>query len=352
MSAEPSPASTDVGATGTPQGAPDAFTRERWAWLKQVAADDGLTPFAFRVAFILADHLNRESRLSWPSQDRIGEVLRATRKGIQGAIAQLAERDHIAVIPSTNRKGGNRYRPILQQPVEDLDNANGSTHEHISHVTHGSHEDDPHATRGSTVMPPAGGPNLLKEPVEIERDSIPAPARPKRRPATAKAKTSDDDFGEWWAQVPRAVGKVDARKAYDKVITSGAATHADLLAGMMRYAAERQGQDPQYTKHPSTWLNKGCWADAPAQPQPTIRDQPMTRTQASRSEARQALEAIQSGMSPEDVSRGMHLNSKGRRMVNANRFMNELNRRNGTHTEYQSDAIIIDNDDQWPGDLS
>jgi hypothetical protein len=39
-----------------------------------------------------------------------------------------------------------------------------------------------------------------------------------------------------------------------------------LIAAVKRYADERAGQDPQYTKHPATWLNKGCWQDETSPP--------------------------------------------------------------------------------------
>jgi len=55
------------------------------------------------------------------------------------------------------------------------------------------------------------------------------------------------------------------------------ATPDQILQGAMRYAAERRGEDPRYTKHPATWLNKGCWSDATPPPQ----DQPAGRENAS-----------------------------------------------------------------------
>jgi hypothetical protein len=51
------------------------------------------------------------------------------------------------------------------------------------------------------------------------------------------------------------------------------ATPEELLAGAMRYAAERVGQDPKFTKNPATWLNKGSYADEPAQPIGNVIDQ-------------------------------------------------------------------------------
>lgn len=40
----------------------------------------------------------------------------------------------------------------------------------------------------------------------------------------------------------------------------------------MRYAGERSGEDPTFTKHPSTWLNAGCWADQPRPPHKATSD--------------------------------------------------------------------------------
>jgi uncharacterized protein YdaU (DUF1376 family) len=72
------------------------------------------------------------------------------------------------------------------------------------------------------------------------------------------------DFGEWWLEVPKKVGKGQAERAYRAARKEADA--ATLLAGMSRYAAQRDGQDVQFTKHPATWLNGKCWLDQPAKP--------------------------------------------------------------------------------------
>ena len=56
------------------------------------------------------------------------------------------------------------------------------------------------------------------------------------------------------------MAKEAARKAFAKAAVNGTDVEA-LIAGAQRYAVERQGQDPKYTKHPATWLNAGCWED-------------------------------------------------------------------------------------------
>ena len=72
---------------------------------------------------------------------------------------------------------------------------------------------------------------------------------------------SPDGFEEFWAATPRKTGKDDALRAYVKARKNTDAR--TLIEAMGRYAEERRGQDPQYTKHPATWLNKGCWKDEP-----------------------------------------------------------------------------------------
>lgn len=74
-------------------------------------------------------------------------------------------------------------------------------------------------------------------------------------------------FDRFWQAYPRRVGKDAAKAAFAKVLEKGRATADELIAGAERYAAERSTQDPTYTKHPTTWLNGGHWADEPARPQ-------------------------------------------------------------------------------------
>lgn len=72
----------------------------------------------------------------------------------------------------------------------------------------------------------------------------------------------DDEFEKFWHAYPRRTGKLDARRAYAKAVKLAAPDR--IIAGAYRYAQERYDQDEQFTKHPATWLNKGCWDDEPA----------------------------------------------------------------------------------------
>lgn len=90
----------------------------------------------------------------------------------------------------------------------------------------------------------------------------------------------DTEFeSEFWPAYPRKVGKGHAKSAYRT-----ARKHADketIIAGVRRYASERAGQDPTYTKHAKTWLNSQGWGDEPA-PRPTGHGPPQQRQRPHR----------------------------------------------------------------------
>ena len=74
----------------------------------------------------------------------------------------------------------------------------------------------------------------------------------------------DAQFDAFYSAFPRHVAKGSARRAFHRIIKNGSATAEQLILGAKRYAAERAGQDPRYTKHPATWLNGECWKDESA----------------------------------------------------------------------------------------
>lgn len=75
------------------------------------------------------------------------------------------------------------------------------------------------------------------------------------------------DFTEFWEHYPRKISKQSAIKAYRKARKLASA--ADILAGVIRYAAEQRGKDATYIKHPDAWLNSRRWEDDPA-PRPNV----------------------------------------------------------------------------------
>jgi uncharacterized protein YdaU (DUF1376 family) len=73
-------------------------------------------------------------------------------------------------------------------------------------------------------------------------------------------------FDEWWACWSIAGTKRAPRKAepvYGRLIRTGQITHDQLCDGVRRYMrwCQQQGAPPSKIKHPTTWLNGGCWDD-------------------------------------------------------------------------------------------
>lgn len=67
------------------------------------------------------------------------------------------------------------------------------------------------------------------------------------------------DFREqFWAAYPRKIEKKAAIAALERVRKSGSVPWEKLIGAVRAYAATA---DPEYTKHPTTWINKGCWDD-------------------------------------------------------------------------------------------
>lgn len=69
----------------------------------------------------------------------------------------------------------------------------------------------------------------------------------------------DIAFDKFWAEYPRKVGKVDARKAFAKVEVPV----DDLIAAVKKQKESSQwtSDGGQYIPNPSTWLNQGRWED-------------------------------------------------------------------------------------------
>jgi helix-turn-helix protein len=78
-------------------------------------------------------------------------------------------------------------------------------------------------------------------------------------------------FGAFWSNYPKKRDREAAKKAWIAAIERGVEPKR-IVDAAQAYARERFGQEPQYTKYPATWLNKGCYDDEPdPQPGPQLR---------------------------------------------------------------------------------
>lgn len=80
------------------------------------------------------------------------------------------------------------------------------------------------------------------------------------------------EFDEFYQAYPRREDRKAAERAYRTARKS--ATHAQIMAGLAGYVAEKRGAERQFIKLPATWLNAAAWENTPpAEPKPEFSDE-------------------------------------------------------------------------------
>lgn len=279
------------------------FTKDTAAWLKQVARDRSLPRGVGAVAIMLAlEYRNRQTWKAWPSVVTLAADVGMTRPGVQKTLRALQDGGHLDCEIGAGPYGANVYTFLLKAQTDvGAPPPTGISTPPPTDV--GSQRVDARQRTfpnpPTDVSEPANGRwhNLSDEPLDEppdERVSATSSQQnaSKRKGEPLPEEEIDRDFEEWWPHSPLKKEKLRARAAYGKARKR--ASREDLLLGIMRYAGEVEGRDPRYIKHPSTWLNAGCWQDEPAEPpagRPNGRDRPMSATEA----AELRLQAIDEG---------------------------------------------------------
>ena len=90
---------------------------------------------------------------------------------------------------------------------------------------------------------------------------LPSKDRVERKPRLQQ-KTIDKHFDTFWAAYPRRESKQGARDKFGRLLRDGT-TPETLIDGARRYAAycRKVNREREKIKHPTTWLNNGCWDD-------------------------------------------------------------------------------------------
>jgi hypothetical protein len=275
----------------------------KWLWIEQVACDASLPPTAVRVAIVIGSHLNDKTGDAWPSIDTIAEVLEVVPNCVRKSIKALAGNGHLEIEPGGGRNVQNRYRliakkshvPIFKQrtgvkgfeekpctPVhKTLHSCSQNPAQAFTKTLHGSAPElkdknlENELVEGtlSPAAPEASEEEKVVDlfPVGGMVGKVTPPARSSTRKGSVPAKGELEGFDEFWQAFPRRIGKDAARKAYAAAIKR--ATPEEIIAGARAYSAIRMAEpDPErrerFTKHPSSWLNGGHWADEAPQFRP------------------------------------------------------------------------------------
>ena len=164
------------------------------------------------------------------------EAIAIAVEAIEAAVAEATEKE-------ADRKARDRDRKRAQKDAA------------------GNSVEIPRKILGTSVEIPAEPP--LSRPPNENKSNPPTHTPPDITTRARKAGPTDADFEAWWSAYPRKVEKVAARKAFERAwnLVEQPDKLATLIEAATAYAVRT---DPGFVKHPTTWLNKGCWADEEA----------------------------------------------------------------------------------------
>lgn len=140
-----------------------------------------------------------------------------------------------------------------QPTAEQLEAKRAATRERVRAVRARGAEQRTN-TAGSTRVP--------TQPVAPDVTPTPTRPDPTRKTTGGKPPASDPEhFGAFWQQYPRKEGRKAAVKAWEKAARD--TDPATILAGLENATQvwSATGTERRFIPHPTTWLNRGSWAD-------------------------------------------------------------------------------------------
>lgn len=266
--------------------APDTFTKDRMRWLDAIGAHPDLDAAAFKLAYLISGLVNRKTGDAWPSLDYLASAMGMNERSVRRLTDALVSRGFL----SKSRGGDgrpNRYRMMLSDrtPMSTLsdDRPDTNVHFEISDRTSTSLRPDIHVRQTGHPCPPISLSISLNDLSE-KNILVKAPPKPDL----------ENEFEDLWSHYPKKRSKGRALKAF-KAARKRVSLET-ISAGLMRYAAEREGQDPKYTKHLASWLNDECWNDEPAAPRPLASEGGGSGSwQSGKDRTRAALRIVREG---------------------------------------------------------
>lgn len=259
--------------------------RERDAWICAVIGDANLSHGTVRVAVRIAMHLNLKSGRCDPSHARVAAGTGLSRRMVMIAVASL---EAAGWLRRDGRRGGatNAYAINCERALEALKSTSEDANGDLSMVNEdspsglgggepgfaiASEDGEPGFAKIVNHRAPDGEPGFTQTSKNIQQNSEDSISRRGTSPGRhlRPVKVSDDleaAFEGWWSQYPKKVDKAEARKLYIGIVEKKGATVGELQAGVERYARQRDGHDPKYTRSPARWLRNENWADAEEQP--------------------------------------------------------------------------------------
>jgi DNA-binding transcriptional regulator YhcF (GntR family) len=233
---------------------------DRCRWEQEALANPRLTATQKNVLARLALHLNIKTGRCDPSVETLAKGAGVAERTVQTALSRA---EALGIIERAI--GGGRARTTSYALVAPSKTVHGNAP--FSETVH----------RAAPFQLETVHPTAEKGAPDIEKPCTAAHPNIENKRNNDYDVRLQQDFGQWYLIYPRKKSYRAALKAYKQARSR--ATAGALLDGAKRYAAQRAGHDPQFTKYPATWLNGDCWLD-----EPEIQSADVTATPSSNAE--------------------------------------------------------------------
>jgi hypothetical protein len=244
-------------------------TRDIFAWLNQVLADRRLPPIAFKLAFAVAQHINKETGIAYPSRARLASLVGVDSRSVNRVTKRLVTTGHLSVDMRSGRHRTNHYRltktVTAESPFGGGNGDRGDTVLDEETVTAESPFDmervTPEDQKGDNAVPKGWHqchPNYLRTSLGTkEREGV---GGALERAPDGALKASLQDFENFWRIYPKQQGVMSAQAAFMTALQFASA--GEIIAGAERYAKSRAGEEYRFHKDPARWLQGRHWMDA------------------------------------------------------------------------------------------
>jgi len=283
------------------EGRPSGYTLTG-DWILLAPISDRAT----RVYGLLRMHCGTSS-VAWPSQKTLASMLRVKKVDtVQAALKELAAIGAVDVEVVTSDRGRHNRYVVHLAPPPGYDKGPRDRSDYYAArggVTRnqGSPEIRGHPEiRGDGSPLKTGSEGLQGE--AVQPTTCPSPAAPasdlfgdssSKPPKASTAQQADPLFEEFWKAYPRKTDKKKARAAWVRALKV-VSDPRELINAAARFARSRQGEDPRFTAHPTTWLNGERWNDEPVDArrngQVTARDAQDMRAQLAMERAARGVD--------------------------------------------------------------
>lgn len=217
-----------------------------------------LPPYQKYVLLALADYANDRGGSVFPRQAVLAAKTSLSERTVRRALSELTD-PRLGYLVAAGRvhghdgRGPKAYRIVLENlPTRDRPEAD---------VRPDTVADRPERPTGQSVQ--ADRPTWPRRPDTVadrttknhQGTTNTSKNIVRRAPASYSA-----EFDDFWAAYPRKTAKRTAWSAWGRALTRADAV--TICLGAKRYA-EDPHRDPEFTKHPASWLNGDCWEDDP-----------------------------------------------------------------------------------------